>query len=188
MNVLVAEDDPNMLAAIAELLEREGYRALKAADGVAALDLFRAEQPDFICLDIMMPRMNGYDVCRAIRQSDSQVPVVFLSAKSEEIDKVVGLELGADDYIMKPFGVREFVARIRAICRRCFAARPRPELPEPFVMGELTVLPGELRARRDDGLIVELSLREVKILAALHAHPGVALSRDRLFQMCWGGD
>ena len=188
MKVLVAEDDHHMLAAIVDILEGEGYQVLAARDGSEALTLFRSQQPDFVCLDIMMPRVNGYDVCREIRQLDGKVPVVFLSAKSEEIDKVLGLELGADDYIMKPFGVKEFVARLRAISRRCFAARPTREQADDFTMGDLTVMPSELRARRGDGQLVELSLREIKILATLHGSRGKALSRDHLFQACWGGD
>lgn len=188
MKVLVAEDDHHMLAAIVDILESEGYQPLPARDGREALARFRADQPDFVCLDIMMPEVNGYDVCRAIRQSDGQVPVVFLSAKSEEIDKVLGLELGADDYIMKPFGVKEFSARLRAISRRCFARKPVSEKVADFTMGDLTVLASELRARRGDGQVVELSLRDIAILATLHANRGKALSRDQLFRACWGGD
>ena len=188
MKVLVAEDDHHMLAAIVDILEAEGYEVVAARDGREALTRFRSEEPDFVCLDIMMPQVNGYDVCRTIRSHDARVPVVFLSAKSEEIDKVLGLELGADDYIMKPFGIKEFVARVRAISRRCFAAGPVREGAEDFVMGELNVVPSELRAHRADGRAVELSLREIKILATLHQNRGKALSRDYLFRTCWGGD
>ncbi|MCG8422812.1 MAG: response regulator transcription factor [Proteobacteria bacterium] len=188
MKVLAAEDDHHMLAAIVDILEGEGYQVVAARDGRQALALFRSENPDFVCLDIMMPHASGYDVCREIRQLDATVPVVFLSAKTEEIDKVLGLELGADDYIMKPFGIKEFVARVRAISRRCFAVRPEPERDRDFTMGEIAVMPGQLRARRADGHVVELSLREIKILATLHANQGKALSRDHLFRTCWGGD
>lgn len=188
MKVLVAEDDPNILQGIMELMESEGYTPLPASDGAAALEVFEREKPDFVCLDIMMPRLNGYDVCRRIRQQNGTVPIIFLSAKSEEIDKVVGLELGADDYVMKPFGVREFAARIRAVARRCLAAAAAAApaaAPKSFRLGELEVLPGELRARRGT-LAIELSLREVKLLEVFHAHPGEVLSRDHLFRVCWG--
>jgi len=187
MKVLVAEDDRHMLDGILEVLEGEGYEGIGAADGKQALALFESESPDFVCLDIMMPEMNGYDVCREIRRRDKEIPIVFLSAKSEEIDKVLGLELGADDYINKPFGVKEFAARLRAICRRCFASR-RSTSAESFEMGALVVFPAELRARRGDGATVELSLREVKILETLSANPGKVLDRDQLFSTCWGGD
>lgn len=188
MKVLIAEDDRPMREAIVDILEREGYATVAARDGREALERFTTEKPDFVCLDIMMPQVNGYDVCRQIRAHDTNVPVVFLSAKSEEIDKVLGLELGADDYIMKPFGMKEFVARVRAISRRCFAQRPERERNQSFVMGAIEVIPDELRARRQDGLIIELSLRDVRILQVLCRYKGQAVSRDLLFRECWGGD
>ena len=113
MKVLIAEDDPHTRSGLAEILEAEGYEAVAAGNGREALRLFAKETPDFVCLDIMMPGVSGYDVCREIRRTDPAVPVIFISAKSEEIDKVVGLELGADDFIVKPFGVKEVVARIQ---------------------------------------------------------------------------
>lgn len=188
MKVLIAEDDHHMLDAIVDILEGEGYDVVRARDGREALRLYRAESPDFVCLDIMMPHVNGYDVCREIRRESSAVPVIFLSAKSEEIDKVLGLELGADDYIMKPFGMKEFIARLRAVSRRCFAARPPKDVPQSFTMADLTVIPSEFRARRAGGELIELSLREVKILACLQENRGRVLSRDDLFRACWGGD
>ena len=122
MKILIAEDDPNIRAGLGDLVSSEGYRAILAKDGDSAMELFERENPDFVLLDIMMPNRDGYAVCREIRQKNSQVPVVFLSAKSEEIDRVLGLELGADDYITKPFGTREVIARIRAITRRLLHA------------------------------------------------------------------
>jgi two-component system alkaline phosphatase synthesis response regulator PhoP len=187
MRVLVAEDDYNMRNGILEILAGEGYEAVGAGDGAEALRLFEAEKPDFVCLDIMMPEMNGYDVCREIRRRDKDIPIIFLSAKSEEIDKVLGLELGADDYMMKPFGVREFVARLRAISRRCYAGQAKPAAAA-FDIGGCMVYPAELRAQRGDGAKVELSLREVKLLTVLHANAGNVLDRDALFSQCWGGD
>ncbi|MCC6491306.1 MAG: response regulator transcription factor [Candidatus Hydrogenedentes bacterium] len=187
MKVLIAEDDTNIRNGLAEILQAEGYETLTARDGREALTLFRQQGPDFVCLDIMMPGVNGYDVCREIRKSDSAVPVVFISAKSEEVDKVLGLELGADDYIMKPFGVREVVARIRAVTRRCFAAPSAKTPGAPFMMGDLEVLPAQLRARRGDELI-DLSLRDVKILGLLHHNRGNVVDRDTLLNECWGVD
>jgi DNA-binding response OmpR family regulator len=185
MTVLIAEDDDNIRKGLAEILTNEGYATVEAADGAGALREFAASSPDFVCLDIMMPGKSGYDVCREIRAAGSAVPIVFISAKSEEIDKVVGLELGADDFIVKPFGVKEVVARIRAVTRRCFSARRPPELPATFAIGDLEVSPDELRARRG-GEAIELSLREVKILALFARNPGVVLERDTIFDTCWG--
>jgi len=187
MKFLIAEDDPHTRAGLKDILEAEGYQVLTARDGKDALRVFQRESPEFVCLDIMMPGMSGYDVCREIRRADTSEPVIFISAKSEEIDTVIGLELGADDFIVKPFGVKEVVARIRAVTRRRFAATKAPALPSPFRLGDLDVFPSELRARRS-GITIELSLRDVKILNLLHENRGVVISRDMFFNKCWGLD
>jgi len=187
MKVLIAEDDDHIREGLAEVLEREGYRTLSARDGNEAIEVFTREEPDFICLDIMMPGMDGYEVCREIRRQNAAVPIIFISAKSEEIDRVVGLELGADDFIMKPFGVREVVARIRAVTRRCMAARSADERPSSFTLQDLEVFPAELRARRGDR-VIDLSLRDVKILVLLHRRTGQVVDRNTFFDECWGLD
>jgi len=187
MKVLIAEDDLHIREGLMEILSREGYLPLGAADGLQALTVFRRESPEFICLDVMMPGRDGYDVCREIRKTNPRVPIIFISAKTEEVDKVVGLELGADDYITKPFGVREVIARIRAITRRTLAARPRAEHQAPFQIGDLEVHPQELRAYRGTQTI-DLSLRDVKLLALLQANPGRVLDRNTLLNECWGVD
>jgi len=186
MRVLVAEDDDVMRAGLIEVLEGEGYDVLASADGAGALARWGSERADFVLLDIMMPERSGYDVCREIRRTDREVPVVFLSAKTEEIDKVVGFELGADDFIMKPFGIRELVARVRAISRRCYQ-REAPKPAGTFAIGGISVEPATLRASLPGGELVELSLREVKLLAEFAAHPGIVLDRDALWSACWGG-
>jgi len=187
MKVLIAEDDPHTRAGLSEILEAEGYEVVNANDGNDALRVFQRETPDFVCLDIMMPGMNGYDVCREIRRGNSNVPVIFISAKSEEIDTVIGLELGADDFIVKPFGVKEVVARIRAVTRRRFMTNPTPVLPSSFRLGDLDVFPSELRARRGE-ITIDLSLRDMKILTLLHEKRGVVITRDTFFNKCWGLD
>ncbi len=187
MKVLIAEDDPHTREGLAEVLQREGYDTVCAANGAEALDLFARERPDFVCLDIMMPGTDGYAVCREIRRGTTHVPIVFISAKSEEMDKVVGLELGADDFIMKPFGVREVIARIRAVTRRCLAAGGRDTARERFVLLDIEVFPSELRARRGDETI-DLSLRDVKILQLLHRKTGQVVTRNEFFDECWGID
>ena len=185
MKVLIAEDDRNIRAGLEEILRDEGYETLAAADGTQALDLYRRESPDFICLDIMMPGVNGYDVCREIRRADPDVPIIIISAKSEEVDKVLGLELGADDFILKPFGVREVLARIRAVTRRCMARERHAESRQPFIMNDLRIFPAELRARRA-GVVIDLSLRDVKILQLLYRMRGQVVDRSTLFDQCWG--
>jgi DNA-binding response OmpR family regulator len=186
MKVLVAEDDVHTREALVEILAAEGYEVVAAATGKAALALYVDRRPDFVCLDIMMPDVSGYDVCREIRRFDKRVPVIFVTAKSEEIDKVVGLELGADDYIVKPFGVREIVARIHAIERRIRADRDAGHTDaDAFVMGDLKVVPAELRAYRGKQTM-DLSPRDVKILGLLYEQRGRVVSRDMLFDRCWG--
>jgi DNA-binding response OmpR family regulator len=185
MRVLIAEDDTAMRAGLAEILEGEGYDVHAAADGAAALDRWRSDRADFVLLDIMMPQRSGYDVCREIRRTDRDVPIMFLSAKTDEIDKVLGLELGADDFIMKPFGMRELVARVRAISRRCYQRGQAPVAA--FTIGGIAVAPAALRATLADGRVLELSLREVSLLAVFAANPGTVLDRDVIWAACWGG-
>lgn len=190
MKVLVAEDDQLTRRGLVEVLEAEGYGTVEARNGAEAIELFDSAAPDIVCLDVMMPVIDGYEVCRRIRAIPSDVPVLFISAKSSEIDKVVGLELGADDFLTKPFGIKEVVARIRAVSRRWLAAKaaadPSPD-SDAFEMGDLTILPDELRARRGE-VLIDLSLREVQILRLLHQNAGKVLDRNTIFNECWGLD
>ena len=185
MKVLIAEDDLNICRGLQDLLAGEGYQTIAALDGEQALRLYEHEQPDFVLLDIMMPKRDGYQVCREIRRHNEKIPVIFISAKSEEIDRVLGLELGADDFIMKPFGAREVIARIRAVTRRCYSQREAAGLPDSFNMGDLCIHPAELRAWRGDAQI-ELSLRDIKILSYLQTNAGKVISRDALYNHAWG--
>ncbi|HUW62605.1 MAG TPA: response regulator transcription factor [Candidatus Bathyarchaeia archaeon] len=191
MRILVAEDDQNIREGLISVLQREGYDPVGARDGREAVCLFDSLTPDFVCLDIMMPGLDGYEVCRQIRRKSPHVPVIFISAKSEEIDRVLGLELGADDFIVKPFGVREVVARIRAVTRRYLAAKAGAahcEMEtEPFRMDDLDIFPAELRARRANAAI-DLSLRETKMLRLLYHNGGKVVTRDMFFDACWGRD
>lgn len=185
MKVLVAEDDRLTREGLVEILETEGYRVIAAVDGSDAIRRFHEERPDFVCLDIMMPGRSGYEACRAIRTVSADVPIIFISAKAEEFDRLVGFELGADDFIVKPFSLREVVARVRAVARRCCARQP--DAPVEFEMGGLKVIPVELRARRGDD-VIELSPRDVRILQLLHDHAGQALDRNTIFRHGWGED
>jgi two-component system, OmpR family, alkaline phosphatase synthesis response regulator PhoP len=193
MKILIAEDDLRTREGLAELLENEGYEVIAAADGGEALDLYRSQEPDLLLLDIMMPVKSGYELCREIRKTDDLTPLLFLSAKSEEIDKVLGLELGADDYVTKPFGAREITARIKTLLRRAARAAIQAgaesgnatDEKEHFSMGELELFPGQLRARRGNSWI-DLTEREVKILALLAKNPGKVIDRNTLFDVAWG--
>ncbi len=184
MRVLVADDDPVTREALTACLRMEGYEPLPAADGAEALQLATERRPDVVCLDIMMPALDGFEVCRRLRERDRTTPVIFISAKNEEIDVVAGLELGADDFLRKPFGRHEFLARVRAALRR---AVRRPAPPRSFTLRRLTVFPDELRAVRDGGSI-DLTPREASILALLHEHAGRPVPRDVFLDRCWGLD
>ncbi len=182
MKILVADDDPLTLEAVCTCLKDDGFLPVPARHGAEAVELWHQHRPALLCLDIMMPRMDGYEVCRRVRASDSAVPILFLSAKNEEIDVVVGLELGADDFIRKPFGKRELLARVRAALRRRVT---RNGNAVSFTMRNLTVYPEELRASRD-GRAIELTPREASILRVLHESPGCPVHRDTLLDRCWG--
>lgn len=185
MKVLVAEDDRFTRDGLVEILQTEGYDVVAASDGQQAVETFQNHTPDFVCLDIMMPRQSGFEACRIIREQSPDVPIVFISAKSEESDRIAGFDLGADDFIAKPFSVREVLARVRAVARRCCAAQANQ--PSEFQMGDLTVIPGELRAKRND-LVIDLSPRDIQILKLLADHPGKALDRNMIFNHAWGED
>ena len=147
MKVLLAEDDPVTRESLSACLVGEGFDVAAAENGKVALEQWSVSRPDVLCLDIMMPEVDGYEVCRRVRAEDSAVPILFLSAKSEEIDVVVGLELGADDFLRKPFGTHEFMARVRAALRRSKGDQPSEK--QCFEMGDLRVFPRR-GTRRDD--------------------------------------
>ncbi len=188
-HVLIAEDDRNLQQGLLDLLEAEGYRVTTADNGQQALDLFHAETFDLLLLDVMMPEMSGYDVCREVRKKDVNVPIIILTAKGEEIDKVVGLELGADDYVTKPFGLHELRARIAAVLRRSRnkSAIPAEVTVEQYQIGAATINRKTYQVIRNDQTI-SLTSRELKLLDVFQAHPGEVLSRNDLLNAAWGVD
>lgn len=185
MKVLVAENNKLILQQLCDLLEKEGYETVPAETGAAALKAYRETPPDFICLDIVMDDLSGHDVCREIRKTDSTTPIIFVTSKSATIDKVVGLELGADDYITKPFDIMEVSARMRAVARRCMAHAGKKAEEDSFSFGPITVYPNQLRIKKD-GSLMEMSLRDIKILRLFHDNIGKVIDRDILLDHCWG--
>ena len=181
MIILLAEDDPVTRDAVAELLEGEGHQVYAAKDGREALEFWGRHRPGLVLLDIMMPHASGYEVCRTIRRDDRRTPVMFLSAKSEEVDVVLGLELGADDFLRKPFGKHELLARVRAVLRR----HEEPREGDALSFGPWSVHPKRLVARQG-GKEVELTVREVKLIALLAKRRGEVVTRDELLNECWG--
>jgi len=185
MTILVAEDDPLTRRALAQILSDEGWTVVTAADGARAWELFDAGGIGLICLDIMMPGRSGYDLCRKIREKDRTVPLLFISAKAEELDKVLGLELGADDFIVKPFGAREVVARIRAVLRRFERGGTAPPPTSAWTFGPWSVDAQTMRALSGDH-VVDLTSREIQLIDLFVRHRGRVLSRVRILQLLWG--
>lgn len=185
MKVLIVDNNDQIRRYLNELLGREGFSILLAASGEECLKVYKESKPDFICLDIVMPDMSGYDVCKEIRKEDTTTPIIFISTKSEPLDKVVGLEMGGDDYIIKPFDSHEVIARIRAVARRCYLTKTPEKVKESFIIADLEVFPKKLIAMRGEDRI-ELSLRDVNVLNILQENKNAVVDRDTFLDRCWG--
>ncbi|ADC91110.1 response regulator receiver domain protein [Mageeibacillus indolicus UPII9-5] len=183
--ILVVDDEINVVDLLKDNLEREGYHVITAFDGVTAYNSALSDKPDLILLDCMLPRMNGVDVCKKIRQSSS-VPIIMITAKSEEVDKVIGLELGADDYITKPFSVREVLARVKATLRRMgFVDQEQAIISSTIEFGEFIIDLRSFELRRN-GCVINLTLREFELISFLAQHPGEVFTREQLLERVWG--
>ena len=184
--VLIVEDDPHILLGLEEVLKSDGFEVAVCSRGDQAIEAVRKQRPGLVVLDVMLPGMSGYDVCKELRAKKVATPILMLTAKGQEIDKVVGLELGADDYVTKPFGVRELLARIHALLRRTGAAgATEPGGQVPFQIGAATIDPKTFQLKRGKA-VEELTAKELKLLQLFHAHAGEVLSRDRLLNEVWG--
>jgi DNA-binding response OmpR family regulator len=183
--ILLVDDEDSIQKLLAYPLEREGYRVLQARDGVEALEQFASERVDLVVLDIMLPKLDGLEVCKRLR-AESEVPIIMLTARDDELDKVLGLELGADDYITKPFSIREFRSRVRALLRRAAVSRQFDEDGEVISAQGLTI---DLARRVVEfgGNRVQLTYVEFELLRILASHPGRVYSRRMLLEALWGG-
>ncbi len=182
--ILIVEDDPNLLEALKYNVRKEGHDAVTAVDGVQALEVARIDKPDLIILDIMLPKMSGFEVCRILRK-EMTVPILMLTARDDEIDKVAGLDFGADDYMTKPFSMRELLARIRAMLRRLEIQTAIPETPLRF--GDIEVDIGHHVITRAGGAL-NLTPKEFDLLTFLTKNKGLVFSRDQLLEKVWGYD
>ncbi|HWP04902.1 MAG TPA: response regulator transcription factor [Polyangiaceae bacterium] len=180
--ILVIEDEPHIVLGLKDALEFEGFAVLTAPNGRVGIELTQKERPDAILLDLMLPDLNGYEVCEDVRRTNQFVPIIMLTAKSQEADKIRGLQAGADDYVTKPFSVGELVARIRAIFRRTH----RPAEVPSFRVGEVTVNVSAHSIERDGKQPEQLSFYEVELLRFLHERKGQAVGRDELLDKIWG--
>ena len=182
--ILLVDDEQSVQTLLAYPLRKEGYDVVSAEDGREALDRFAEQQFDLVVLDVMMPKLDGIEVCRRLR-AKSQVPIIMLTARDDEVDKVIGLEMGADDYITKPFSVREFRSRVRAVLRRSEMIGPKSASEEPITAGDLEIdFERRVVTIRDEP--VRLTYVEFEILAALARAPGKVMSRENLLEQVWG--
>jgi two-component system alkaline phosphatase synthesis response regulator PhoP len=180
--ILIVEDEPNMVAGLRDNFEFEGYMVITARDGVDGLQRALDESPDLVVLDVMMPRMSGLEVCKQLRAKRGSIPIIMLTARGQEVDKVVGLELGADDYVTKPFSIRELLARVKAVLRRT-ATVPKEMDQHSFADVEV-----DLKRCRvlKSGKAIDVSSKEFELLKYFICHSGEILSRDRLLEEVWG--
>jgi DNA-binding response OmpR family regulator len=181
--ILIIEDEPDMAAGLKDNFEYEGHEVIVAGDGEAGLAMALSHTPDLIILDLMLPKKSGLDICRELRMRKNKTPIIMLTAKGQEIDKVLGLELGADDYITKPFSVRELLARVKAVLRR--SPDKEESESESATMGRLILNFRYFEAADLDGPI-ELTHREFELLKYFHEHAGRTISRDELLNQVWG--
>ncbi len=184
--LLLVDDEPNIIELAQIYLEREGFRIVSAADGKSALEAVEQHHPALVVLDVMLPEVDGLEVCRRLRQKDDPVPILMLTARDEDIDKILGLELGADDYLTKPFNPRELVARVKAVLRRG-KVDSTPVEDTPVQVGDLHIDP----LRREvliNGVPVEIRTQEFDLLLTLARHSGIVLSRNQLLDLAWGYD
>ncbi len=180
--ILVVDDEQRIIDLARMYIEQEGYRVASATDGKEALDKILADAPALVVLDLMLPTMDGFEVCRRVR-ARSDVPIIMLTARTDDIDKIVGLEMGADDYLTKPFNPRELIARIKAILRR--SERKAGATTQPLTLGNLTITP-QHRSVQVNGETVDLRMKEFDLLLTLAENPNVVFTRERLLDVVWG--
>jgi two-component system alkaline phosphatase synthesis response regulator PhoP len=184
--ILLVDDEASILQLAKLYLERDGFRTQAVGDGLEAFDRIGSVRPDLVVLDIMLPGIDGLEVCRRLRAEKNQVPILMLTARDEDIDKILGLELGADDYMTKPFNPRELVARVKAILRR--SERTAADAGEaPIHLGDLVIDPARHEATCK-GQLLELRTQEFEVLLVLLKHRSLVLSREQLLNLAWGYD
>jgi len=180
--ILIVEDEPKMVAGLRDNFEYEGFDVITAHDGIEGLERALATSPDLIVLDVMMPKMSGLDVCRKLKMKRPSIPIIMLTARGQEVDKVVGLELGADDYVTKPFSIRELLARVKAVLRR---SHTLPQDQDRYTFGDIEVDMHTCRVTKN-GNELEFTSKEYELLKYFLCHPGQNLSRERLLDEVWG--
>ncbi len=184
--ILLVDDEANIVQLARLYLQREGYQVIDEGDGLRAVERVIVDHPALMVLDIMLPGMDGIEVCKKLRAQMNPIPILMLTARDEDIDKIIGLEMGADDYMTKPFNPRELVARVKALLRRSGETQPPQTLPG-LQVGDLVIDPGS-REVRCNGVVLELRTQEFEVLMVLAQHRGLVLSREQLLNLAWGFD
>ncbi len=183
--ILVVDDEPNIVQLARLYLERDGYSVTSVGNGQKALEAARSQHPDLIVLDVMLPQVDGFEVCRRLRAEDNPVPIIMVTARDDDIDKILGLELGADDYLTKPFNPRELVARVKAVLRRGNSTQQMAQAPLQISDLEINFAGREVRINAEP---IELRTQEFEVLKVLAENKGVVLSREQLLSKAWGFD
>ncbi|MDD2923284.1 MAG: response regulator transcription factor [Anaerolineales bacterium] len=183
--ILLVDDEPSIIQLARMYFERDGFRVQEAGDGESALEAVEKHRPALIVLDVMLPKLDGFEVCRKLRASGDETPIIMLTARDEDIDKILGLELGADDYLTKPFNPRELTARAKAILRR--SEKTKEANFQPIHRGDLTIDPASREARLASR-VIELRTQEFDLLLTLAEHPNRVFTREQLLQLAWGFD
>jgi two-component system, OmpR family, alkaline phosphatase synthesis response regulator PhoP len=184
--ILLVDDEANIVELARLYLERDGFQVQSVSDGLAALSAAASLHPALMVLDVMLPKLDGFEVCRKLRAEGNSIPILMVTARDDDIDKILGLELGADDYLTKPFNPRELVARVKAILRRTAHSQNEPA-GEVIRIGDLMIEPGKREVSRQ-GKAIELRTQEFEVLLALAQHRGLVLSREQLLNLAWGYD
>ena len=185
--ILVVDDEPNIREVVDLYLRREGYNVEIAGDGIAALQAIERQRPDLIVLDLMLPKLDGLQLTRALREADYNIPIIMLTAKTKETDRIAGLDLGADDYVTKPFSPKELVARVKAVLRRVNVKPPVDSQAQPVSAGDITINPAARQVVTQQGE-VSLTAKEFDLLWFFIKHPGQVFTRDQLLDNVWGFD
>ena len=185
LSVLIVDDEPNIVQLAKLYLERDNFQADALGDGLSALDSIRSQPPDLVVLDVMLPGLDGFEICRRLRAEGNQVPIIMVTARDEDIDKILGLELGADDYLTKPFNPRELVARVRAVLRRGISQPSDSQSPIHIADLKIDLAGREVRVQ---GQIIDFRTQEFEVLKVLAENKGIVLSREQLLNKAWGYD
>jgi len=184
-SILVVDDEINIIDLVRLYLEKENYKVISSSNGISALENIYRTHPDLVVLDIMLPEMDGFDVCKKLRAEGNQVPIIMLTAKDDDIDKILGLELGADDYMTKPFNPRELIARIKALLRRHHYKETNNQ--DTIIVGDITIDPNR-REVMCVNKIIDLRTQEFEVLFLLAKNPGMVMTREKLLNIAWGFD